>query len=230
MKTERFELAINSAIIITISILLTFGCSSTLKNDQVVPAAIQENLKTQEPVLVRTSENVSRSVWTINTFGGDAGKIYFSGGFLNGSDFPVSVRCANAEALKTAIQSISQIIRGEFSSYVQGSNTDTGGIERYVEDGIAIFNKNIHVSGLKQKKVYWEEMLSPAAMQSTFNVWVMLEMDKGDYLRAKADVLRQLRDEFDKKGQVEAKAKAEKLLDDLKNEVKEEREGEVSDT
>ena len=32
--------------------------------------------------------------------------VYFTGGFLNGADYPLSLRCANAEALKVAAQSI----------------------------------------------------------------------------------------------------------------------------
>jgi hypothetical protein len=50
----------------------------------------------------------------------------------------------------------------------------------------------------------------------------MLEMNKSDYLRAKADVLRNLRDKFVEAGQTEAKEKAEKLLEDLKEEVRRE--------
>ena len=138
---------------------------------------------------------------------------------MNGADYSVSIRCANAEALKVTIQSISQFIRAEFSSYAQGPNTNDEGIERYVEDGIATFTKNLHLQGIKQKELYWEEMLNPGAVQSTYNVWVMLEMDKADYVTAKADVLRNLRDKFADAGQAEAKEKAEKLLEELKEEA-----------
>jgi hypothetical protein len=146
------------------------------------------------------------------------GKVYFSGGFLNGSDYSVTIRCANSEALKVALQGISQFIRAEFSSYVQGSNTDAEAVDRYVEDGIAMFSKNIHVQGLRQTEIYYEEMFSAALLQPSYNVWVRIEMDKADYLKAKADVLRKLRDEFAKTGQVEAKDKAEKLIEELKRE------------
>ena len=50
----------------------------------------------------------------------------------------------------------------------------------------------------------------------------MLDMGKADYLKAKADVLRKLRDKFLSEGQVEAKEKAEKLLDKLKRDVEKE--------
>ena len=63
-------------------------------------------------------------------------------------------------------------------------------------------------------------MISPAGMQSTYNVFVKLEMSKADYLHAKAEVLKKLRERFKGDGEIEAKEKAEKLLQDLKNEIK----------
>ena len=140
---------------------------------------------------------------------------------MDGVDYAVTIRCANAEALKSAIQAVSQFIRAEFSSYVQGSNTFYGeGIERYVSDGIATFAENVHVQGIRQSEVYYEEMFSPAVMQPSYNVFVKLEMSKADYLHAKADVLRKLRDRFKNEGRIEAKEKAEKLLENLKSEAR----------
>ena len=225
MKKQRLSLNSNYAMflfIVVCAILGITGCSSTPKNQLVAFPDIQQLDEIQKPILLRTSEEDSRPVWTKKTVSEAQGKVYFAGGFMNGSDYSVTIRCANAEALKASIQGISQYIRAEFSSYAQGSNMDTGGIERYVEDGIATFTKNLHVQGIRQRELYWEEMLSPGAVQSTYNVWVMLEMNKADYLRAKADVLRNLRDKFAEAGQTEAKEKAEKLLEELKEEVRRE--------
>jgi len=150
----------------------------------------------------------------------DEGNVYFSGGFINGSDYSVTVRCANAEALKSAVQAISQFIRAEFSMYVHGSNTGAGGVDRYVEDGIAAFSRCLHVQGLHQNEVYYEEVFSPSVMQPTFNAWVKIQMSKADYLHAKADVVQRLRDGFSRAGEKEAKEKAEELLKELKREAK----------
>ena len=175
----------------------------------------------QKPMLVRTSLDDSRPDWTKRTVYDKGSVICFTGAFTDGADYPLSIRCANAEALKNAIQSISQYIRTEFSSYVQGSNDAYGGgIDRYVSDGIATFSENIHTQGLKQAELYYEEMFSPQAMRPFYNVFVQLEMSKADYLFAKAEVIRKLRDKFSSEGRVEAKKKADKLLEDLKNEVK----------
>jgi hypothetical protein len=198
------------------------GCSSTPKTDLATAPEIQKPDEIDRTDLLRASEKGIRPAWIQKTVSEKQGKLYFTGGFMNGSDYSVTIRCANAEALKVAIQGISQFIRAEFSSYAQGSNTDTGSIERYIEDGIATFANNLHVQGIRQSELYWEQMLSPGAIQSSYNVWVMLEIDKADYLKAKADVLRSLRDNLAEAGQTAAKEKAEKLLDDLKKEVRRE--------
>jgi len=204
--------------IILILVFLFAGCG-TSKNVKLARQAVQEACEIRKPIQIRTSKDDKRPEWTHKTSFEDGGKIYFAGGFLNGSDYSVTVRCANAEALKIASQSISQFIRSEFSSFVQGSNTGSGGVDRYVEDGIATFVHNLHIQGVKQKEVYYEEVFSPTVMQPAYNVFVILEMSKADYLQAKAKVLRKLRDRFSKAGEKEAKEKAEKLLEELKNEV-----------
>ena len=222
MKNQILSLNSNSRmfLFVLIGAILAFaGCSSTPTNNLVALPEIQEAYEMNKPILLRTSEEDSRPAWTKKAVSESQGKMYFAGGFMNGADYSVSIRCANAEALKVTIQSISQFIRAEFSSYAQGPNTNDEGIERYVEDGIATFTKNLHLQGVKQKELYWEEMLNPGAVQSTYKVWVMLEMDKADYVTAKADVLRNLRDKFADAGQAEAKEKAEKLLEELKEEA-----------
>jgi hypothetical protein len=221
MKIQEFSLKSNFCVFVLVlvcTIWVFSGCSSSTKRVRGAQDSILEAYEIQKPIEVRTSEEDSRPNWTKKTVFENDGKVYFSGGFLNGSDYSVTIRCANSEALKVALQGISQFIRAEFSSYVQGSNTDAEAVDRYVEDGIAMFSKNIHVQGLRQTEIYYEEMFSAALLQPSYNVWVRIEMDKADYLKAKADVLRKLRDEFAKTGQVEAKDKAEKLIEELKRE------------
>ena len=221
MKIQEFSLKSNFCVFVLVLVCTIWGfsgCSSSTKRVRGAQDSILEAYEIQKPIEVRTSEEDSRPNWTKKTVFENDGKVYFSGGFLNGSDYSVTIRCANSEALKVALQGISQFIRAEFSSYVQGSNTDAEAVDRYVEDGIAMFSKNIHVQGLRQTEIYYEEMFSAALLQPSYNVWVRLEMGKADYLKAKADVLRKLRDEFAKTGQVEAKDKAEKLLEELKRE------------
>ena len=198
--------------------VLAVGCSSTPKQVRVVQDQVRAAYEMQKPLQVRTSLEDKRPEWTKVSVSEDqdSGVIYFSGGFQNGSDYAVTILCANAEALKVAVQAISQFIEAEFSSYVHGSNTGSYGVDRYVSDGLATFADALHVQGVRQKDIYYEEMFSPQIMQPTYNVWVRLEMAKVDYLQAKAEVIRKLRSKFDKAGQKAAKEKADKLLQELK--------------
>jgi hypothetical protein len=226
MKNQVDRLSLNSIIVILALILaligLFAGCSSTAKRSNTSKKAVKEYYELQKPIEVKNSEKDGRPEWTRRTAFEKDGNIYFSGGFLDGSDYAITIRCANAEALKIAIQSVSQFIRAEFTEYVQGSNTGTDGVDRYVEDGIATFTNKLHLQGIRQKAIYYEENFSPSTMHSYFNVFVMLEMGKADYLKAKVDVLRKLRDRFSSKGQIEAKEKAEKLLEKLKKDIEKE--------
>ena len=202
-------------------IVLMIAACGTSKIASMSQNEIQEIYEFQKPAVVRTSEDDNRPQWTHKTVFEESGKIYFTGGFIQGSDYAVTIRCANAEALKNAVQAISLYIRAEFSQYVQGSNAaDGAGIERYVEDGIATFSENIHVQGIRQVQVYYEELYSTAWMRSAYNVFVKLEMSKADFLKAKSDVLQKLRDRFNNEGEKVAEQKAQKLLQDLKDEIK----------
>ena len=200
--------------------LVSSGCGAS-KAAKMNQAQLKQAYELSKPIVVRTSLDDKRPQWTNKTVFEQDGKLYFAGAFIDGADYAVTVRLANSEALKNAIQSISQFIRAEFSQYVQGSNSSSGqGIERHVEDGIAAFSKNVHVQGIRQTEIFYEELFSPSAMQPSYNVFVRLEMNKADYLKAKADVLQKLRDSFKDEAEIEAKQKAERLLQDLKDEIK----------
>ena len=216
MKNQMFSLNSNISLGIFIIISLAFsGCGATKALN------LKEEYQIQQPIIVRTSLDDDRPQWTRQSVFELNGKIYFTGGFTDGADYAVSIRCANAEALKSAVQSISQFIRAEFSEYVHGSNSAAGeGVDRYFSDGIATFSENIQVQGIRQAELYYQEIFSPTLMQSTYNVFVKLEMSKADFLHAKASVLKKLRERFKHDGETEAKQKAEKLLDELKNEIK----------
>lgn len=222
IQGDRFSLKSRLGIvgwvtIIAIFSILASGCAGNPAKES--REAVRAAYEMQKPIQVRTSLDDKRPAWIHRSVFEDDGKVYFSGGYTNGSDYAVTIRCANAEALKSAVQSIGQFIRAEFSSYVHGPNVGSDGVDRYVEDGIATFTQALHVQGMRQKDIYYEEMFSPYVMQSTWNVWVQIEISKPEYMKAKADAIRALRDRFSREGQKEAKEKAERMLDDLRKEV-----------
>ena len=231
MKNQKNKFSLNLNLLSSVLVFLCAswlffftGCSSTPKYVKAARDHVKAAYEIQKPMKVVDSRMDDRPEWTKQTVfeDEDLGMIYFSGGFQNGSDYSVTIRCANAEALKVAVQAISQFIRAEFSSYVRGSNTGDLGVDRYVSDGIASFTDNLHVQGVRQKGIYYEEMFSPSIMQPTYNVWVQLEMAKVDYLKAKVDAIRRLRDKFNQEGRKEAKEKADEILKDLKEQVRNE--------
>lgn len=186
MKNQRDRLSLNSIVRIVV-LLVVFLSTYPAKS---------------------VSSASDRPDWTTKTVFQEGGNIFFTGGFLNGSDYSLSIRCANAEALKVATQSISQYIRGTFSTYTLGENTGASGIERYVEDGIATFVNNLHVQGIRQNKIFYEEV--PYGHKGVvYNVFVVLEMSKADYTKAKANVLQKMKEKFKRAGEIEAKKKAE---------------------
>ena len=155
----------------------------------------------------------ARPDWTYQTTFQENGNIYFTGGFMNGADYSLSIRCANAEAVKIAAKSISTYIRSVFSIYTHGTNSNDDGIERYVEDGIATLTNNLHVQGLRQKQVYHEAVTSGG--RPSYNVFVLMEITDEDYKNAKISVVRSLKDDFEEVQHTEAKQKAEQLLEEL---------------
>ena len=159
------------------------------------------------------SINSVRPDWTFQTTFQENGKIYFTGGFMNGADYSLSIRCANAEAIKIAAQSISTYMRSVFSVYAHGTNSQNDDIERYVEDGIATLTNNLHVQGLRQKQVYHEAVTNGG--RPSYNVFVLMEITDEDYKNAKIGVLQSLKEDFEQVHHTEAKQKAEELLDKL---------------
>jgi hypothetical protein len=201
-------------------LIASVGCSNqVVKQPQ---QSIQEAYELQKPLIVNKSGIDERPTWVAKTHYEENGIMYFSGAFLNGADYAVSVRCANAEAMKVVVQGISQFIRAEFSEFSQGDNTAADGVDRYVSDGIATFVQTMHLQGVRQTAVYYEETFSLTVMQPTYNVFVQLQMSKAEYLKAKADALQRLSDRFRDTGQSAAQRKADKLLDELKRDVEHE--------
>ena len=211
-----------------IIISLVTGCSTSKKAQvPMLPIESQDFISSQEtyngkrPVEIKNSLNDTRPDWTHNASFEKGNTIYFTGGFLKGADYSVSLRCANAEAIKSMVQAVSQYIRAEFSMFTQGSNNIDSGIDRYIQDGIATFTRDLHIQGTRQTESYYEEMYDPVSQNTFYNAWVKLKITKADYLRAKANVVKKLRDDFHTVGEIEAKEKAQELLKDLKGQVSE---------
>ena len=216
MKTKsfifHFSHLLRAAMVALGLVFLCGACSSPTHTADFKKEAYELN----KPVPVTNSRADNRPDWVGRSMFQENGKLYFSGGFMEGSDYAVTVRCAYAEALKNVSQSISQFIRSEFTTYAHGSNKGPEGVNRYFEDGVAVLVDTLHIQGVKQTDVFYEEVFLPASMASAYNVFVLLEIRESDYLMAKVAALEKLRDKFEDSGNAEAKKKAEELLEELK--------------
>ena len=201
---------------VLLAIFVLWSCTGTSREVKVAQKQARVAYEMQKPVVVRTSEDDNRPSWTKQSSYSDDANVYFTGGFLNGADYPLTVRSANAEAIKVACQGISQFIQTEFSGYIHGTNQASDRLDRYVSDGIATFTKALHVRGMRQTDIYYEEGFSPTVARPAYNVWVKLVVSKVDYMHAKAEALKTLQRKFMQDGNVEAKEKAQELLDSVK--------------
>ena len=206
---------------------LSVGCSSKIQKvplsqipPEEFPVKKPDNMKNQ-PTVLKSSLNDNRPDWVHKTSFEKDNSIFFTGAYLGGADFSITQRAANAEALKQVAQAIGHTIRTEFSMYAKGSNQAGEGVDRYIEDGIATFSKNLHIQGIRQQETYYEEVWDPSLMQSFYNVWVKFELSKRDYLKAQARAIDELKGSFQSSGNIQAKEKAEQLLQDLKGEINE---------
>jgi len=229
-KTHNCAKPVIRFCIFAIIICLATGCSSAPKNVEVPMMQLepedliisQKPLATKRPAEIRTSLNDNRPAWIHKPAFEQGDSIYFSGGFQNGGDYSMTLKIANSEALKSLLQTVGISIQAEYTAVSKGSNSIDSSIERYIEDGIATFTRNIHIQGIRQVESYYEEMHDPTnPMKPFYNAWVQLEISKADYLKAKVDILRQLRKDFHSAGEIEAKEKAQELLNDLKGQVSE---------
>ena len=226
MQNQILNLSLKSTnlrafgLMILLSVVVPTGCATSKRAclpsvENVVQQTVGQ-YEMQRPIVMRTSEDTdsNRPEWTKVSCREGEKVIAFTSAFFGGSDLALSTRAANAEALKNLAQSIGQFIRVEFSSFAEGSNSG-GEVDRWMSDGISVFVSSLRLTGIRQTKVYWEELISPE-LTPMYNAFVILEISKHDYILAKADALKSLRERFKKEKDLPAKEKAERLLEELK--------------
>ncbi len=209
-----------------IVLIILTGCSSKSKNAevplmQVTPEEIvqfQPHQIYRPPLLIRTALSDKRPGWIHKASYKEAGALYYVGAFFKGADYAVTLRCATAEATKALVGSISQFIKAEFSTHASGTNTPLDGIERHIEDGLAMITHNLHVQGASLDETFYEEIYDPEIKQVYFNIWVKIKIDESDYLAAKRSVVRQLKNHF-KASEKSESDKAQAILNRLQEHI-----------
>ena len=69
--------------------------------------------------------------------------------------------------------------------------------------------------GIIQKEIYSEKARYNTEFRPHFNIWVLCRISSEDYLKAKIDAAQRLVNKYQQEKNIEAKEKAEELLDGI---------------
>ena len=180
----------------------------------------QELAQSYESYVIRRTGEDKRPAWTSEKafIENDKG-LHFTGGYTGGADYAVTVRLAKSEATKNLLESIEIKTRGEFGTAMHGENRHAADIGRYVADGVAWVVESLRVRGIRQKEIYYEEVLDPMSQEIRYNAWVQVEIPKQDYIKAKIDAARRLVNKTIEEKDEEARDKVLDLLEKLEEEA-----------
>jgi len=195
--------------------LLPFGCGAG--NISKKKASL---IEVHKPVVIEKTGQNKRPNWTSErpSFEDNNG-IHFTGGYMGGADYALTLRLAKSEATKNLLESIEIKARAEFSSAIHGKNRGEGDLGRYVTDAVAWTVDNLRIGGIRQDRIYYEQVFDPISQSFKYNAWVKLEISKADYLKAKTDSTQKLLDKAIREKDEEAKEKALELLEKLRQEA-----------
>jgi hypothetical protein len=133
---------------------LPIGCSAGK-----VAKRNASQIEARQPVVIEKTGKDKRPIWTSEQpFYEDRGALLFTGGYLGGADYALSLRLAKAEAMKNLLESIELKVRAEFSTAMHGQNSDDHDLGRYVTDGVAWTVDNLRIRGIKQNTTYYERI------------------------------------------------------------------------
>lgn len=212
MSTIRFSKFFIPVFFIALSLI---GCGASKVAKQ--QAAF---IELQKPVVVERTGKDKRPDWTSEKpFSEDDNGFHFTGGYMGGGDYSLTLRLAKSEAIKNLLESVEIKARSEFSSVIQGQNQTDGDLGRYVTDAVAWTVENLRVRGIRQGRIHYEQIFDPVSQSFKYNSWVQLIISKPDYQKAKVDAAQRLLDKAVREQDKEAKEKAKELLEKLYREV-----------
>jgi hypothetical protein len=195
--------------------LITTGCGTSKVAMQ--NAAI---IELHRPVVVEKTGMDKRPDWTSEKpFLEDDQGFHFTGGYMGGADYALTLRLAKSEATKNLLESIEIKARSEFSSAINGQNRIDGDLGRYITDAVAWTVENLRVRGIQQNQIYYEQVFDPTSQSFKYNSWVQLIISKFDYQKAKVEATQRLLDKAIQEKDKKAKEKAMELLEKLREET-----------
>jgi len=201
-------------VMVFMAVLLMLGCGISKAAKEKAPV-----IEHQRPVVVEKTGDNKRPDWTSEkTFIENDHGFHFTGGYMGGADYALTLRLAKAEATKNLLESIEIKARSEFSTAIHGQNRTDGDLGRYVTDAVAWTVENLRVSGIRPGRSYYEQIFHSGSRSFKYNSWVQLIISKPDYQRAKVDAAQRLLGKAIRDQDKEAKEKAMELLEKLRKE------------
>ena len=166
-----------------------------------------------ETILTRTEPK--RPGWITTTHSQANGILSFSGGVERSADYSLAVRSAKAEALKNLSEAIHLRLESEFTRALEGDETDSRDLGRFVADTVAFASSAI-LQGVRQEKVYVEKAVLTVNPEPYYNTFVLLTLTEADYYRNRTLSLEHLVNRYKRERDEAAKKRAEQLLDKLR--------------
>lgn len=204
-----------SAVLVLFIPFLLFGCGASkvaMKKEAII--------EIHKPVVVEKTGQDKRPDWTSEKpFLEDDKGLHFTGGYMGGADYALTMRLAKSEAMKNLLESIEIKARAEFSSAIHGQNRTDPDLGRYVTDAVAWTVDNLRIRGIRRNNIYYEQIFDPINQSFKYNSWVQLRISKTDYIKAKTDAAQKLLNKAIREKDQEAKKKALELLEKLRQEA-----------
>ena len=177
-------------------------------------------IEVHKPVIVEKTGKDNRPDWTSEKpFFENEDGLHFSGGYMGGADYSLTLRLAKAEATKNLLESVQIKVRSEFSNAIHGQNRVDSDLGRYVTDAVAWTVDNLRIGGIKQNQIYYEQIFDPISQSFKYNSWVQLRISTVDYVKAKTDAAQSMLNKAIQENDEEAKDKALELLEKLRQDA-----------
>jgi len=185
----------------------------------LVSCATPEILKFGERKVIDTSGK--KPDWVVHIPKPSNGKIYFSGSRTRGVTFEDS----RTDARMSAIAQISDQAKTEFRHYYERARTEEGlpmddkDIGFVLNDGMIAVSEVV-VSGVREEDTYYEKYQEKTAtgISYFFDFYMLVSVPEENFERAQIETISKLQ----KKAREKKNEKAEKLLERMRKEIREE--------
>jgi len=170
----------------------------------------------EEKIVERSAKK--RPEWILKPYYEKGNMLYYSGGVTGKGNYELALRQAKGEAIKNITEGIQVKVRTEFSEATRGTNISEDDLGSFVEDALGMVTENLNIQGIIPKTQYYEkvEKTTATGVKYLWNCYMLLTIEKSDYLQARNLALNGLVDkakrERDKKAEEAATLLMERLI------------------